>query len=360
MDAFQMINILYIAGREIDYTRNNVLLRALQRLGNVEVIGEIGAGSILRRSIRFTLKAFPRLFRSKYDLIFVGFYGHFLMLSLGLMAKTPILFDVFVSTYDTMSFDRGQFSHTSPRGRLAFWLDRTACRLADHILLDTQYHVQYFVDTFGLSPTKFNTLPVGCNENLFHPQPVTVKSGITHILYYSSYLPLHGVETIIKAAALLKTKAIHFKLIGAGQEYDNVYKLAQTLNLTNVIFTAPIPLTRLPEEIAQADICLGGHFGTSDKAQRVIPGKIYQILAMGRPLIAANTPANQELLSHAETAYLCPPDNAESLASAILTLHQNTSLRERLGQKGRLLYENQCSEAIITSQLRRIINDIKG
>lgn len=353
------MHILYLAGREIDYPRNDVSLRALRRLGTVEVVGEKGPGSLLLRSVRVALRALPRLFlAAHYDLIFVGFYGHFLMLPVGTLSRRPVLFDAFVSTYDTMCFDRGIFAPRSVRGRLAFWLDQMACRLADLVLLDTQHHVEYFAHTFDLPPDQLEALPVGCNEELFYPRSSSRRDGTTLILYYSTYLPLHGVETVVRAAALLDAESVHFRLIGDGQDYGRVRRLADHLGLKNISFIPCIPLDALPGEIAAADICLGGHFGRSDKAGRVIPGKIYQILAMARPLIATGTPANRELLTHGETAYLSPPADPQALASAILTLHRDSALRGHLAARGRSLYVERCSEAVITEHLGHIVHRI--
>jgi glycosyltransferase involved in cell wall biosynthesis len=117
-------------------------------------------------------------------------------------------------------------------------------------------------------------------------------------------------------------------------------------------------LNRLPLEIAEADVCLGGHFGASDKAARVIPGKVYQILAMGCPLIAANTPANQDLLSHGESAILCQPNDANALASAILALHRDSVLRQRLSERGLSRFREKASEAVITQRLKSIASQL--
>lgn len=354
------MHVLYLAGRELDYPRNDVLLRAFQRLGTVEVIGERGIGSLFWRSLRGTLRALPRLLTNHYDLIFVGFYGHFLMLPVGLLSRWPVLFDAFVSTYDTMCFDRNLFGPDSWKGRLAFWLDRTTCNLANCVLLDTQHHADYFAATFNLSSDRLKVLPVGCNEATFYPRPAGPTGQVTLVLYYTTYLPLHGVETVIRAAALLKTEAIRFKIIGRGQEYNRVQNLVNALNLNNITFVPFVPLEKLSDEIAAADICLGGHFGQSSKAGRVVPGKIYQILAMARPLIATTTPANQALLTHAETAYLCPPADPEALASAIRQLHQAPALRDHLAKTGHNLYLSQCSETVITQHLHEIITPMMG
>jgi glycosyltransferase involved in cell wall biosynthesis len=349
------MDVLYITGRETDYTRNYVLLRAFQRLGHVTVCAENTPGSIVARSLRLSLRAWRYLRWAKFDIIFVGFYGHLLMLPVGLVTRRPGLFDAFVSTYDTLCFDRRLFPPCSVPGRLAFWLDQRSCRLARRVLVDTPLQVDYFVQTFGLPCGRVSWLPVGCNEEIFAPQPPPPRTGITRVLYYSSYQPLHGVEIVIGAAALLGSESIHFKLIGTGQEYAQARRLAEQLALQNVSFVPFVPLKDLAAEIASADICLGGPFGPSGKASRVIPGKIYQILAMARPLVAADTPANRELLVDGESAYLCVPHSAEALAKAVLKLHQDVALAGRLALAGRELYLNQCSESIITERLQHLL-----
>jgi glycosyltransferase involved in cell wall biosynthesis len=62
------------------------------------------------------------------------------------------------------------------------------------------------------------------------------------------------------------------------------------------------------------------------------------------------------LLQHGDTAYLCPPGDATALAEAILTLHKDRSLRERLAANGRERYLQQAGEAVITQHLTQIVN----
>jgi glycosyltransferase involved in cell wall biosynthesis len=85
--------------------------------------------------------------------------------------------------------------------------------------------------------------------------------------------------------------------------------------------------------IRQADVCLG-IFGTSEKASRVIPNKVYQILASKKHLITADTPAIRELLKEGPCVHLVPPGDAKALASAILKiktmkLHLDTNCKDQ-------------------------------
>ncbi|MEJ2304505.1 MAG: glycosyltransferase [Anaerolineales bacterium] len=352
------MRILCLIGREVSYPRNDVILRAFRRFGKVDVISGGGSGSLIGRSLRVSLQALPHLAAKQFDLLFVGFYGHLLMLTAGILTHSPVLFDAFVSNYDTLCFDRGLFSPRSLPGRLAFWLDKTSTRLADLILLDTPQHSRYFANLFDIPPQKLDFLPVGCNEDIFYPRKNDAHEG-TKVLYYSTYLPLHGVDTVVRAADLLRFESnLRFKIIGIGQEYVSVRRLSDDLGIKNINFVPSISLNRLPLEIAEADVCLGGHFGASDKAARVIPGKVYQILAMGCPLIAANTPANQDLLSHGESAILCQPNDANALASAILALHRDSVLRQRLSERGLSRFREKASEAVITQRLKSIASQL--
>ena len=357
------MRILFIVGRELSYQRNEVLLRAFQRVADVDVVGRsTKSRSLILNSLLLSLSAFPRLLFGHYDLIFIGFYGHLLMLPVGVLSrwrKIPILFDVFVSNYDTLVDDRKMIRRRSLVSRLAMWLDRTSCGLADHLLIDTRLHADYFIRTFAIPPEKLSVLPVGCNEDIFPPSVAlsfpSEPAPKTKVLYYCTYQPLHGAHIVVQAADLLKDENITFHLIGTGQEYPRAQQLAKDYKLTNLRFTPFVPLMALRDEIRQADICLGGHFGVSDKANRVIPGKIYQLMAMSRPIIAADTAANRALLLDRESALLVPPSDAASLAEAIRTLHENPALRQNLAQNGYKTYQNTCSETIITSQVAEII-----
>lgn len=351
------MRVLFAVGRELSYPRNDVLLRAFRRFAEVDVIGRTDRPrSLLRRSLRLGLELAPRLLRGGYDLVFVGFYGHLLMPPAGLLSRRPVLFDAFVSTYDTLADDRQAIAPASPAGRLAHALDRTACRLAVHTLLDTDLHADYFARTFSLPRGHFSALPVGCNEDLFYPQVTSDRQGQDlQVLYYTGYMPLHGVDIVVEAADRLRDAPLHFRLIGDGPTRDPVQTRAQELRLEKIQFLEPVPLQALPAELARADICLGGHFGGSDKAGRVVPGKIYQALAMKRPLLATSTPANLALLEHGVSAYLCPPQDPEALAQALHTLAESKALRDGLAEGGYCRYRQACSEAVITQGLKRLL-----
>lgn len=349
------MRVLFLSGREASYARNEVLVRALRRFAEVDVIAPaVEPRSQWLSSVQIAGRALPQL-RRGYDLLFVGFYGHVIVQLLAKLWRGPLLFDAFISTYDTLCFDRKLYAPRSPAGRLAFRLDRSSCAAADHVLLDTQHHVRYFVETFGLPAARFTALPVGCSEEIYTFQPPPPPRLPLQVLTYATFLPLHGIETTLRAAALLRDAPVAVRLIGSGPALPDMQALAHELQLDNVTFAPPTPPRALAAAIAAADICLGGHFGAGDKAARVIPGKIYQMLAVGRPVIAADSPGNRELLQDGESACLVPPADPGALAAAIRRLAASAELRGRLAAGGHAAYQAQASEAVIGEQLRALV-----
>ena len=144
-------------------------------------------------------------------------------------------------------------------------------------------------------------------------------------------------------------------LIGDGPLREEMGLLAQSLHLEHVEFSPPVSPAEIAVALQQADICLGGHFGASGKAQRTIPGKVYQMLAAERASICADSPANRELLVDGESALLIPAGDADALAAALLRLYNDRPLRDAIARGGRIAYETKASEAVIASLLREVV-----
>ena len=78
-----------------------------------------------------------------------------------------------------------------------------------------------------------------------------------------------------------------------------------------------VDYSRLPAVIARATICLGV-FGTSDKAGRVIPNKLFQQLAVGKPVITRSSEAVDALAKrHPQALITVPAGEPRSLADAV-------------------------------------------
>jgi glycosyltransferase involved in cell wall biosynthesis len=152
-------------------------------------------------------------------------------------------------------------------------------------------------------------------------------------------IPLHGIETILVAARA--APELPLRLVGSGQLGELLQQRP-----ANVEWVPWVEYERLPDELHRAGAALG-IFGTSDKAQRVIPNKAFQALACGTPLITADTPAARELLEHEKSALLVPPGDHEALAGAMRRLAGDPNLARTLSDGGRTCYVEHASEDVL-------------
>jgi glycosyltransferase involved in cell wall biosynthesis len=309
----------------------------------------LGVGSLARAIVAETKLALASA--PDADVLIVGYPGHLDMLAAKRASRgRPIVFNPLVSLEDTMIDDRQLVSAGSLRARLIYLVDRTAFRGADLVVADTAAHARYFAHRFDLSPGRLAVAFVGAEERLF--QPGQRGASDFHVLFVGKLIPLHGLDTILEAAALCPEVELH--VVGSGQ-LDHLASDSPP----NVRWEDWVEYERLPERYRSAG-CALGIFGTSAKAARVIPNKAYQALATGTPLITADTPAARELLVDRESALLVPPGDAAALAGAIRRVANDEALRHRLGEKGLDVYRRRASEAVLGRVWRDLLEGVVG
>lgn len=278
------------------------------------------------------------------DAFIVGYPGHFdLPAAKRAAGDAPVVFNPLVSLADTLVGDRGRFRTASLAARALESIDRLAFSAADLVVADTQAQAEFFAELAGLDVVE--TCFVGAEERLFRPdwRPPDRFTA----LFVGKLIPLQGVDTILAAAAL--APEIRFRVVGSGQLSGLLAERPP-----NVDHVPWIEYERLPAEIADAG-CALGIFGTTPKAERVIPNKAFQALASAAPLVTADTPAARELLVDGKSALLVPPGEPAALASAVRALAEDPDSSRRIAAGGRAAYEHHASEAVLGARWRGII-----
>ena len=171
---------------------------------------------------------------------------------------------------------------------------------------------------------------------------------VFRVLFFGTYVPLHGVETVLAAAACLRdTPGLELLLIGNGQLYPQIRQEAERLQLSRLRFIDHwMSPEGLREQVAQADVCLG-IFGQTAKAARVIPLKVFDALALGRPIITRDSPAIRELLEHEKNVLLCPAGDGAALAAAILRLQADPALAQTIAAGGLACFQQHAAPAAV-------------
>jgi len=352
------MSVCYFGTYESQYPRNRIFIKGLKARG-VSVqechvpVWELqehkgasfgfSAGFLLRFLLAQLKLLLKFIAQTRPNIILVGYIGHLDIFSAWILAKlsgAKLIFNPLVSLYDTVVSDRNFASRSSLKGRFLLWLDKTACKLADLVILDTEEHIRYFKEVLGIKGPRFSRIWVGADDELFHSVGGSERNDQFNILFVGKFIPLHGLSKVIDMAARLETyPGIQLTVIGSGQLQEEIHTQTQELNITNIKFIDHVPYEDLSKLMESADLILG-IFGDSNKAARVIPNKLYQALAMGKAVLTMDSPAARELLTDGETAFLCAAD-PETMASRVLEIKENEPQRLKVAQKGLALFKDQ-------------------
>ncbi len=375
--------VCYFGTYNPKYPRNRVLIDGLRKNG-VNVVEcnsrRPGVWKYVSLIFQFILKA------RNVDAIIVGFpmgRGVISLLKsfdrLRMTSECPVIIDGFVSQYDAEVFDRRHFAEDSREAKKLFSWEQNAFRFASKVLVDTDANAEYYSKIFSIPREHFAVIPVGTDEDLFRPlirgetifsspnslveprfgQWRSQKSfnpsqsdsmgGLT-IHFSGTYNPLQGIDVIVRAISLIQDKSIRFRLVGNGEMYNVIIRLAKELNVFDRIeFIDRVPYDEYARLTQGADICLG-IFNDSPKTERVIPNKVVEAMACGKAMITADTLAIRELLVDGVNASLCKPNDPVDLSKKILELCQNKILRVTLGKNSRATFLETLSTQKIGKQ----------
>ena len=331
------------------YARNRQVRESLTSLGH-RVVEVQRDGPVIRR--------WPLLARDArgqtFDALWVAFLGYSdvpLAWVLSRRRRVPLVFDAFVLLHDTFVTDRGTVRRRSVTALFLRALETVACHLADVVVVDTVDHAERLARRTRLDPRRIRVLPVGSEQDATGPD-ATTNVGFT-VAFVGSFMPLHGVDVIVRAAGLVQheqdeqneqpTHRIRFVLVGEGQTRQEAVALVKAHGYANVTFLDPLHGLELRDLLCDAQVLLGV-FGTSAKAMVVIPNKVVDALALSKPVITARTPAITRVLDASQICTV-PPGDPRALADAIFALYSDPAARHGLAEAGRRAYEDSFSPA---------------
>jgi len=285
------------------------------------------------------------------DVVLVLYPGWFDVIVLGPLAwlrRMPVLFDPFISLSDTVVSDRELVTTDSWLASLLVFIDRASLRIASRVIADTPTDAAFYAELAEISRRRIGVVWVGADDAHFGPR-LDVVPIPGRVLFYGSFIKLHGIDVIVRAAKLLESDDVQFRIIGTGQEDERISTLLRELAPGNVERIQHVPIEFLADEIAAATICLG-IFGSSEKAQRVVPNKVFECAAVGRPIITGDTRGIRSAFAVDDLA-LVPSGDPAALAAEIRDLLADPERRERLALAAHRRYETHFASAILRAAI---------
>lgn len=191
-------------------------------------------------------------------------------------------------------------------------------------------HVTYIPNGIEPGSWQSDVDPTGWRERLGIPSNALVAG------YMGTVGMAHGIGTILEAAERLRgaSPPVWFLIVGEGAERESLGAEARRRGLDNIVFTGQVERPLIPVLMRVADIALV-LLKDSPLFQTVLPSKLFEALAAGRPVILGVAGEAQRVLNESQAGIAIRPEDAAALAAGVRELGADPARRARMGAAGR-------------------------
>lgn len=162
-----------------------------------------------------------------------------------------------------------------------------------------------------------------------------------------------GLEVVLKAAALISDRRIHFLFVGEGARREFLMEMARNLGLQNVTFLRGVPADVAVEYLALSDAIVVP-LKDSTLFDSALPSKIFEAAAMEKPLLLSAKGLSANVVREYNAGIAIEPENPGALAAAVLRLHQDRALRESFRSGCRTLARQYNRDMLANRMLEEI------
>jgi colanic acid biosynthesis glycosyl transferase WcaI len=254
----------------------------------------------------------------------------------------PLVFEVRDLWPESLTLDADSFLNRRVRTVLTRISELLYCR-ARHIVVVTPAFKKHIIEHYNVAPEKISIVMNGVDPEIFTPDGETGSAvekfqlaGKFVVSFIGVLGNAHGLSTVVHAAARLQETRpdVLIVLVGEGADKSNVQALAAEMGVRNLLIIGQQPRNGIPALIRASSACMV-LLKKSDVFKTVIPTKMLEFMACGRPVILGVEGQARELVEKADCGVCVPPEDSASLAGAIEQLHDDEELRNRLGVNGR-------------------------
>lgn len=208
--------------------------------------------------------------------------------------------------------------------------------------------------------------PLGINPEFFKPvskiqslmQQLGLKNSDKVIGFIGTIYPFAGLDFLINNFHILKNeiKEIKFLIVGGGPDFVRIKSLIIQFHLENdIILTGFIKQEKLFEYVSLFDICVNP-FAINNITDRIIPTKILEYMACGKPVLSTPLRGTIELLPNESYGIVYSP--LDEFITSLVKLFQNQEKLNELGKNGLLYVEKNHHWGKLSNDLLIIFKDI--
>ncbi len=241
-----------------------------------------------------------------------------------------------------------QDRNTIALSKLLRAFEQEAYRRCDVLICVSQALADIVISETGVRPEKVVVLPNGVDTTHFDPERHKGKrffrqSTLGFVGHLSTWQRL---DLLIEALAELRSEGVDINLVVVGEGPMRVAweEFSRSLGQADYIrFLGRVPWTEVPAYIAGFDLGYAGAVPLSSGSMYLSPLKLYEYMAMAKPVIASAYEDARTVIRAGETGYLFQPEDKQDLKRALRTALNTRESWPEIGKKARIEVVNRHS-----------------
>ena len=293
--------------------------------------------------------------RTKFDVVFCNQLSPVMMAHAAIAYKKKYkvpsvmyCLDLWPESLIAGGIERGSFVY-----KYFHFVSKNIYKRMDKILITSRMFADYLKEEFEIDKEHTQYLPQYA-EGIFERVPEKKENGTFDFMFAGNIGAVQSVETIIKAAEILKNEPVKFHIVGGGTDLERLQKIGK--NMKNVIFYGRRPIEEMPEFYVKADAMLITL--TADPVVSLtLPGKIQSYMAVGRPIIGAIDGETKIVIEEAQCGFCGKSEDADELAENIKRFISDNTDRLLMGKNARKFYMENFQKPMFMDKLEKYLNE---
>lgn len=198
----------------------------------------------------------------------------------------------------------------------------------------------------------------GIDHSLFHPTHRRATSGVPLVLAVGRLRAKKGLDTLIDACQLLRSRGLAFccQIVGYGEEQGRLQAQIDERSLTDTVqLLGKLAREQVIDCYAQTQVFVQPSRITADGDRDGIPNVLLEAMAMGLPVVATRVSGIPEVVRHHESGLLVEPDDAAALADAIGWVIEHPVPAASLGRSARAVVTRSFDNDLNLQLLTRLL-----
>jgi len=238
-------------------------------------------------------------------------------------------------------------------------VSRWIYRKADSLIYSSKRFQAYLQSVHHITVDDEHYMPQFADDVFNQVLPPAENNGICHLVFAGNIGKMQSVETLIKAAALLREEPVHWHIIGDGSNYESCMELSASLKLDQqVTFYGRKPLSEMPAYYAMAHAMLVS-MRDDISVNDTLPGKVQSYMASGRPVLGSIAGETAYVIEQVQCGFCAPPDDPESFAQ-IVRQFMNHPDPVQLGRNGAEYYQKHFTKKHHMDKLETMLKQLAG